>query len=225
MRTSDTYIFTDFETTSKNKHTCQPTEIAAQAIDARKLEVIGEFRSLIKVNEDPEYCKKYNLDPPTDEVLKMTHIDKKELMAAPEPKVVWKNFGDFVNQYNYKKNKWGAPIFAGFNINYDLPITDRLCGHDPYKFGPYDDEYRCNALFNPVHKIDLMDIVYFWFSGRNEPASLSFDSLRAYFGMDNAKAHSALYDVKQGTELLVRFIKLTRKLADKTKFKGVAAEW
>jgi DNA polymerase III epsilon subunit-like protein len=222
LRTNATYALVDFETTGKNAHTCQATEIACCIVDSRKLEILGEFNSLIKISEDKEYLAKYNLEPHNDEVLKKTHLTIEQLRAAPEPSVVWSNFTAFINQYNYAKNRWNSPILCGFNtINYDSKIIDRLCGHEPYNFGPFDKEYRCQALFNPVNKIDLMDIVYFWFSGINEPTSLSFDSLRQFFGMDASKAHSGIFDIRQTAELLIRFLKLTRNIANKTKFKGV----
>src|SRR5687767_13171995 len=160
----------DFETTSKKKFSCQPTQLAAAAIDGRKLEVIGRFKSYFQISEDADYLKKYNLDPATPEVLKMTHTTMEDLHKAPTPKIVWKNFESWVNQFNYKQSKWTAPIRAGYNIfNYDDAITERLCGKPPYEFGPWDEEYQCQSLFSPIFGIDLMQIVYYWFSSVNEP--------------------------------------------------------
>ena len=76
------------------------------------------------------------------------------------------------------------------------------------------------SLFNPIWKLDLLDIVFLYFENIFEPKSLSLDSLRVFFGMDTAKAHDAATDAMQTAELLIRFLKLTRNVASKTKFKG-----
>lgn len=224
MRANNTYIVYDYETTSKNAYRTQPTQLAAVALDGRKLEIVGKFNSYIKISEDEEYMKKYNLDPISEEALQKTKISMETIRAAPEPKVVWPQFVDFVNQFNYRKNKWGAPVAAGFNIiNYDNVITNRLCGAEPWKLGPFDEVYQTQSLFNPIQYVDLLHISYFWLESLPEPTSLSFDSLRQFFGMDTSKAHNAEFDVQQTAELLIRFLKLTRNVAGKTKFKGAMA--
>lgn len=221
MRINSTYIVFDFETGSKNKNSTQPVQIAALAIDGKKLEIIGEYNSYIKASEDKKYLEKYNLDPVSDEALNVNKVTWDQIRSAPEPKVVWKDFCAFVNKFNYKKSKWTAPIAVGYNIlNFDIPIVNRLCGSEPYKFGPFDDEYKTQSLFNPIYYVDLMHIIYFWFESLSQPKSLSFDSLRTYFGMASEKAHNAVYDTAQCAELFIRFAKLTRNIAKDVKFEG-----
>jgi DNA polymerase III epsilon subunit-like protein len=220
MRINNTYICFDFETGSKNAKKTQPLQIAAVAIDGRKLEIIGRFSSYIRGSEDKEYLEKWNLDPISDEALKVNKITWEQIRAAPPVQVVWNNFCAFVNTYNYKKNKWSAPISAGYNTsNFDLKIVNRLCGEEPWKFGPFDTEYQNQSLFNPIYHIDMLQVVYTWFEGLSEPTSLSFDSLRQFMGMPTEASHDAAYDTEQCGELLIRFLKLTRKIATKTRFK------
>jgi DNA polymerase III epsilon subunit-like protein len=124
-------LFLDFETTSVNPYTCQPTQLAAVVIHGRKLEIQNDsiFSSYIQPIFDEKECKKLGLDPITDEVLEKTHINIDDLKRAPSIKTVWSEFVQYVNKYNYKKSKWGAPIKAGMNIDkYDSIIIDRICG-------------------------------------------------------------------------------------------------
>jgi DNA polymerase III epsilon subunit-like protein len=222
MPRCSTYIVLDFETTSKSPHSCQPIQLAAAAVDSKKLEIIGQFDAYIKPVFDVEKAKELGLDPYNEEeTYSITKITKDKLDSAAELKVVWNNFCSFVNNYNYKKTKWDAPIVCGYNIiNYDLKIINRICGEKPYSFGPYDDDYRCNALFNPIWKLDLLDTVFLYFESTWQPKSLSFDSLRQYMGMDNSKAHNAVFDVEQTSQMLIRFLKLTRHVAKQTKFEN-----
>lgn len=124
-------VFLDFETTSVNPYSCQPTQLAACVIHGRKLEVHDKsiFSSYIQPIWDVEECKKLGLDPITDEVLEKTKIDIEDLKKAPTLKLVWNQFEQYINKYNPKKSKWGAPIKAGMNIDkYDAIIIDRICG-------------------------------------------------------------------------------------------------
>lgn len=42
---------------------------------------------------------------------------------------MWSQFCDFVNQYNYRKTKWTAPVRCGYNnIRFDDVIINRIAG-------------------------------------------------------------------------------------------------
>ena len=58
-------------------------------------------------------------------------------------------------------------------------IVDRMCE----QFGPYDKERGQQTLFNKIHRIDVMPLVWGWLENNKEIRSLSLDSLRDYFGM------------------------------------------
>lgn len=245
-------IFYDFETTGKNPYTCQPIQLASVIIHGRKLEVHknSEFSSFIKPIMDEKECLKYGLDPVNDEILQITGIDEKDLEKAPSLKNVWAEFQQYVNKYNPKQNKWGAPIKAGMNIDkYDNIIVDRICGGnlkktriqldlmlergiiekgvvsalkklEPYGFGPWDEERQEPTLFYPRDSVDLLRIIWMWTENIKDVKSISMDAIRDWMGISKAGAHNALKDVQDGAELLIRFLKLHRHYAPKVKFKG-----
>ena len=251
MNNNDLLVY-DFETTSINPHSCQPTELASCVIHGRKLEIHPNsmFRSYIRPIFDEEECKKLGLDPVTDEVLEKTHIKKEDLEKAPSIKVVWDQFQKYVNKYNYRQGKWGSLIKCGMNTtHYDNIIIDRIAGGhlrkaknqldimlqrgiigeevvkeirklEPWGFGPWDDDRQEETLFYPAAKLDLRDILWFWFENNVEVKSLSMDAMREYFGISAEKAHTADKDVEDTALLITKFLKLHRHYGPKVKFRG-----
>ena len=223
---SNTIIFLDFETGSKNKYKTQPTQLAAVAIDMRTGDIIqgSEFCSYMKPFFEEEECKKLKIDPISDEALKITGITLEQLQNAPDSKTVWNNFIDYANRYNPGKGQWSAPIMAGFNIeNFDKEIVRRMAGTKPYNFGPFDKEYEECTLFHPFKRIDIMRDLMMWLEPKKDIRSISMDSIRDYFGMSKKGAHDALVDVKQGAAILSKFFKLYRFFSPKVKFQGCFA--
>ena len=134
----DIIVF-DFETGGVNPHTCQPTQIAAVAIHARKLELQpgGVFNSEMRPIIDDDKAIKAGVAPLEDKALEITRKTREGLAKAPLPKGVWKKFSQFCDKYNFKKTSYYAPIAAGYNINgYDMPIVERLC----QQYGPIDEK-------------------------------------------------------------------------------------
>ena len=217
-------IVFDFETGSRNPLMTQPTQIAAIAIHARKLTLQpgGVFNSEIRPIIDEEKAVAAGVDPLEDEALDITNKNRDALAKAPLPKTVWKRFGQFCDKYNFKKSSWTAPIAAGYNIiGFDLPIVKRLCE----TYGPLDTNGR-QKLFNPIFKLDLMDMVFSWTENNKDIKSLNMDYLREYFGFpeeSKENAHDALQDVKDTANILIKFLKFQRKLAEKTKFEKAFA--
>jgi len=222
MADSNTYIFLDFETGSKNKYNTQPTQLAAVAIDKRTGEILpdSEFSSYIKPIFDEEECKKKGVAVIEDKALKITKITIEQLKEAPPLKDVWNNFCGYVNRYNPSKSQWSAPIMAGFNINnFDKEIIRRIAGVKPYNFGPFDKEYQECTLFHPFKRWDIMEDVQKWMESNRDMRSISMDSLREYFSMSKDNAHNAIIDVKQGAAILGKFLKLYRHYLQYTEFK------
>ncbi len=232
-------IFYDFEATGVNPHTCQPIELAAVVIDGRRLEIKEDecFSSYIKPIFDEERCRKLQLQPLTEEVLKITHIDPEKLKVAPDIKVVWEQFGQFVDKFNYKKTNYTAPIGAGFNtVGYDNIIVNRLCGGhfwqiksfgfkdyipdftEPYGFGPWDEARVQQALFSKYMHIDLMHTVWQWTENMPDIKSISFNNVSDWLGITMDNAHRAISDVVRGATALCRFLKLKRAMTQKVKF-------
>lgn len=218
MINQSTLIMMDFETGSRFPASTQPIQLAAVAINPRTLEIIpgSEFESLICPIEDKEVLEKYKLDAIEDEALKVNGKNIEELRKAPNLANVWRQFTQYVNNFNYKGGRWDAPICCGFNNNkFDDVITSRICGSEPWKFGPWDDARQEPKLFHPFINIDLSKIAFSWLENNPDIRFLSMDALLDYFGMDKTGAHDALVDVKNQAQILIKFLKLHRHFGKK----------
>jgi len=170
---------------------------------------------------DDDLAIEMGLDPLEDEALAITRKNRKDLAKAPQPKAVWQKFTKFVDKYNFKKTNYFAPIPAGYNIiGFDMPIVERMC----QEHGPIHAKSGRQGLFNPIHKVDIMDTVWMWMENNADVKSLSMDSMRDLLGMDKENAHDALQDVKDTANLLIAFMKLYRKFAPKVKFEKAFAD-
>ena len=217
----DIIVF-DFETGGANPQNCQPTQIAAIAIHARKLEMQpgGVFNSEIRPIIDDEKAIAAGVAPLEEKALEITRKNREDLAKAPPPKVVWNKFAEFCNQFNFKNNSFTAPIAAGYNINgYDMPIVQRMCD----QYGPVDSKNGRQKIFNPIFKIDLMDHIYCWFENNQDVKSYNMDYLRDYFGLSKDNNHDALQDVKDTANLLIKFLRMQRNLLKKIKFEKTFA--
>ena len=216
----DIIVF-DFETGGRNPHRCQPTQIAAIALDGRNFRLKGEFNSLMRPILDDKKAIAAGVDPVEDEALKVTRKTREELAKAPLPKGVWKKFITFVNKYNWKGTPFFAPIPAGFNIiGYDMHIVNRLCE----QYGPYDDKRQCRKLFHQIYKIDVMDDVWLWTEGDPNVRSISMDSLRERMGLSKENAHDALQDVKDTANIFIKLQKSRRAVYKNMKFEKAFAD-
>ena len=215
----DIIVF-DFETGGANPHTCQPTQIAAVAIHARKLELQpgGVFNSEMRPIIDDDKAIKAGVAPLEDKALEITRKTREGLAKAPLPKGVWKKFAQFCDKYNFKKTSYYAPIAAGYNINgYDMPIVERLC----QQYGPIDEKKNRQKIFNPIFTIDVMQHIYCWFENNQDVKGYSMDYMRDYFGMDQTSkdnAHDALQDVKDTANIFIKLQKSRRAVYRNMKF-------
>lgn len=217
------YIVYDFETTSANPYTTQPVQIAAVVVHGRKLEIKegSEFQSLIKPVFDKDKCIKLGIDPLEDGAVAVHGKTEEILKDAPSIESVWKNFTDYVNQFNFKGSNWSAPISVGYNIKgFDSIIVNRLCSSAPYKFGPIDSKRGEQDLFNRIHSIDMLDFMFALFENNKDVNSLSADNLvRGYMGYSRGQAHDAMGDVIMTAELFCRTMKMLRATASRKNFK------
>ena len=206
MASRDIIVF-DFETGSRNPRKTQPTQLAALALDGRNLKPKGSFNSEIKPILNDEKAIAAGLDPIEDEALRITGKTRTQLHKAPTIKSVWSKFIKFVDKYNWKGTDFFAPIPAGFNIiGFDMVIINRLCK----EYGPYDEERGQQKLFHKIYKIDVMDNVFMWTEGDPSVRSISMDSLRDRMGLSKENAHDALQDVKDTSNIMIKFIKTHR---------------
>lgn len=204
------FIVFDFETGGLQADFHEAIQIAGKAYNARTLEPYpvsagGEFESLMK----PLHPERLQA-----EALKVNGKTVDQLMAAPDQKLVWNQFVDWVGKYNPTKSSFKAPIAAGKNIrNFDLKFVDVL------------NEKHCKnkaktVLFNTRMQLELEDIFFFWFENEAEPKNAKLDTLREFFGMGTDGAHDALVDVRQTGDLIMKFLKLHRELQRRTAADG-----
>ena len=216
----DIIVF-DFETGGRNPMRCQPTQIAAIALDGRNFRLKGEFNSMMRPIIDDDKALAAGVDPLEEGALKVTGQTRAKLAKAPLPKGVWKKFCAFVNKYNWKGTPYFAPIPAGFNIlGYDMHIVNRLCK----EFGPWDDKRQQQKLFHQIYKIDVMDDVWLWTEGDPNVKSISMDSLRERMGLSSENAHDALHDVKDTANIFIKLQKSRRAVYRNMKFEKAFAD-
>ena len=94
----DIIVF-DFETGGRDPNTCQPTQIAAAAIDGRNLKAKGFFNSEIWAETDDDKAIAAGLGPIEEGALKVTGKTREQIAKAPKPQTVWTKFAEFVNKY------------------------------------------------------------------------------------------------------------------------------
>ena len=118
----DIIVF-DFETGGANPYTCQPTQIAAVAIHARKLELQpgGVFNSEMRPIIDDEKAIEAGVAPLEDKALEITRKTRSELAKAPMPKTGLEKFSKFCEQYNWKKHRIMLRLLL------DTTSTDMIC--------------------------------------------------------------------------------------------------
>ena len=216
----DIIVF-DFETGGRNPMRCQPTQIAAIALDGRNFRLKGEFNSMMRPIIDDEEAIAAGVDPLEERALKVTGQTRSKLVRAPLLKDVWKKFCNFVNKYNWKGTPYFAPIPAGFNIlGYDMHIVNRLCK----EYGPWDEKRQQQKLFHQIYKIDVMDDVWLWTEGDPDVKSISMDSLRERMGLSSENAHDALQDVKDTANIFIKLQKSRRAVYRNMKFEKAFAD-
>lgn len=204
------FIVFDMETGGVNPHTCQPTQLAAIAIDGRRLTPKGVFNSEIRAVVDDKKAIELGLGVIEEGALKVTGKTREGIDKAPELKVVWEKFISFVNQHNFKGTSFFAPVPVGYNIiNYDMIIVNRLC----QKFGPYDEKSLRQKLFHQIYKIDMLDNVFMWTENDPNVKSRSMDSMRERMGLSKDGAHDALQDVKDTANIFIKFLKTHRAVS------------
>lgn len=207
----NTICIFDLETGGLDWATSPVLEVAGKAYDARTLEPIagkrGEFSSLMR----PEKTDKIE-----QKALDVNHITREEIEKAPEEKVIWPMFCEWVKSFNPKGSNYTAPIAGGKNIRgFDMLFVDRLCRQ--YK---YCDKNGKQNIFSNRTMIDLEDFLFYWFAHKpGEMKDFKMDTCREYFGLSSVNAHRAACDVAQTGELIIRFMKLHRHLSEKVTFK------
>jgi DNA polymerase III epsilon subunit-like protein len=218
---SKDYIIFDFETGSADPYTCQPTQLAAIALDGRNFRVKGTFNSEIRAEVDDEKAIAAGLGVIEEGALKVTGKTREKIALAPSLDSVWPKFVSFVNKYNFNGSSFFAPIAVGYNIiGFDMIIIDRLCE----QFGQYDNKRKQQQIFNPIVKVDMMHNLFMWTEGDPNIKSLKMDNIRKITGLSAENAHDALQDVKDLANIFVVMMHTHREVYKKMKFEGMFNE-
>lgn len=209
-----TIVVFDTETTGVNPDECSAVQLAAIAIDPRNLTIIPGSELNLFMRPDPATINQSTLEWHARR-LKMEPAGVLQMWEEyPDPRVIWPEFLKYLRVHHTKQDRQtmhSAPIRAGCNIEkFDMPIVNRY--HEKYGDG--------KALFSPRDKIDLLDVFFMWFENNSDITSYAMDNMRDYFGISKDNAHDALQDVKDSAEMIIRFMKLHRKTAEKVTFKG-----
>ena len=216
----------DFETDGVNPDICSPVQLAAIIVDPIKLEIVPD--SKFNINLKPELLDKnpshdYSDSDVLDFHSKVKGVAKETVLETwkqfPGQEQGWRAFVSYLEMYHTrseKKSCFTAPIAAGYNIHrFDLRIIDRLSS----RYNNLNKEGR-SSLFYPRDTIDIMNLVFYWFENNRDLKNYTLDSLREYLGISKEGAHDALKDVEDTANIMIRFLKLHRRTANKVKFKG-----
>lgn len=199
-------------------------QLAAVIVDPIKLEIVKDSEFEIKfkpevLEKDKEY--KYETDI-LEFHAKVKNCKASDVLAQwheyPKQEQSWNQFTSYLDKYHCRSSKkscFSAPIACGYNIQrFDLIIIQRLSE----KYKNLNKEKR-SSLFYPRDILDLMNLIFYWFENNNDLKSYSLDTIRDYFGICKDGAHDAFKDVMDCANILIRFLKLHRNLAEKIKFK------
>ena len=206
----NTLIYWDFETGDSDPATCYPLQIAACVLDAEDddLPIMdnGIFISYMRPPISDDDIMDVNIIK--DGALKVNGINREDIKNFPDEKVVWSNFVKFCLSF---KRGGELPVACGWNIkDFDLVIANRL-----------NEAHGTKRFFHETNFIDLMNLD--WIFRQRDPnyQGKSFDSARRWFGLELREAerrHEAGTDVRQGCDLLRRYLQYIWRGAKKAKY-------
>ena len=217
-------IVFDWETDGKDPLTCNPVELAAIPIDPRTLEIKVDkaFNTVIK---PPGFTKEEYFTDDRQKTIewhaKQRDVNSEDIIAmwkkGKSQKIAWKNFCEYCKKFNIEKsygNWYTEPVAAGYNIvGFDLPICQRMA-----------DKHKTGMPFSKTSKMDVMDLLFYWFENLDEPKNMRLDTMREFFSIQTAQAHEAYSDTLDTAKLLVQFLQFHRRQAKVSKFKGAMVE-
>jgi DNA polymerase III epsilon subunit-like protein len=204
----------DFETSSADPTTTQILQIGACIVERNNLTIVDKFESLLRP---------VDFESVEDGALKVNKLTIEQLEQAPETKLVWDLFTNWVQKYNKSKktfSAWNNPVQAGYNIcNFDSVILKRYCK----EYGPWNDKRNEQKLVHPVYTYDVLQHLFLWFENNAEMNRLNLSATLEYFGVSKETiegAHRADFDVAATTAILIKLLKMERYLTSKDKASG-----
>jgi DNA polymerase III epsilon subunit-like protein len=196
----------DFETGGLNLEKCEILQIGALILHRTSLKVMDAYKSLMKP---------LDFDGLDEKALKVNGLTKEQLQEAPEAKVVFPEFCEWIKKFNTSRDNsfFGAPTPCGYNISgFDLPIFDRYCK----EYGYWDDRQQRQTVFWPMNRLDVFDHVWMYCRRNADLKKMKLTSILEYCGVSKEEiengAHDAMWDVEWTAKLAVKFLKLAERL-------------
>lgn len=208
-------VIVDFETGGLNPLEHEAISIGAKAYNGRTLEPYGEYGG------DGEFyslMKPLDFDKLTPGAMNVNKIPISDLKKAPEQELVWKQFGNWMKQWNPKSGAKTAPIWGGKNCPFDKGFSDALD-----KKWYVDKGKKPPVLFNGRMVLDFDQIFFLWHEDESDPPNHKMDTLREWFGLKTDGAHDAIVDCRQTGALIMRYLNLHRTLQKQTTREGKKA--
>ena len=198
----------DFETGGVDTRSCEIIQIGALILHRSNFKTLSTFKSLMKPKD---------FDGLEQDALDINHITKEELENAPEASVVWKEFANWINAYNFSRDKsfFGAPVACGYNITgFDSILFDRYCK----EYGCWDEKQNRQTLFWPLNRLDVFDYMWMLFRTNTDIKRMKLTVIAEYCGVPIEEiekgAHDAMWDVEITAKLAVKLLKLFNRLTE-----------
>jgi DNA polymerase III alpha subunit (gram-positive type) len=204
----------DFETGGRNPYECEIIQVAGCILNNKTFKTMSKFESLMKPEDFDA------LDP---KALEVNGITKEQLEKAPEAKVVFPEFCEWIRKFNVTRDNgfWGAPVPCGYNINgFDIVLFDRYC----QKFNFWDENQNRQTIMFPLNRLDIFDMMWLFLRTNSDVKSMKLVSLLEYCGITKeeieAGAHKAEWDVDMTSRFAVKFLQLAKYLTTVSEHTG-----
>jgi len=198
----------DFETGGVDPEYHEIIQIGALILHRNTLKTLGKYKSLMKPLDFGALSK---------EALDINHLTKEELEEAPEPKVVWSEFCNWIKKFNTSRDGsfYGAPIPCGYNIvGFDMILFTRYCK----QYGFWDEKNNRQNVLWPTNRLDVFDHMWLYMRTNSDIKKLRLPYILEYCGVPPEEiekgAHDALWDVEWTANLAIKFLQLADRLTE-----------
>lgn len=149
-----------------------------------------------EVHEFNEFCQPFNFDTVSIDALRVNGRTMEELRSFQTPQEMFKKFIAFLRPFISKNPRERITLIGQNIIAFDNPFLKRFFVKNRYPDG-------FNRLFN-YQFVDTLSLNYVMrrkgFMPENQ--SISLEKVGAFYGIETAKAHDALEDVRRTRKML-----------------------